>query len=241
MARYPGRVKWLTPVLLLIAAVLAGLLFLRQTDPQPQYGTALADPKPLPALTLLSDQDQPAALNDSQGKLRLIFYGFVRCPDVCPTTLGVLSSQYSALPADLQDKVLVQLVSVDPVHDRPAVLREYLNRFDDRFVGLTGETASIDEAARSMFVGITRLPTAEATDHSAHMSANTETAQSGASVDTGAAPPQESAAEAAMIHSDQVSVVDIQGNFVRVYGNQAVASGQLAQDLPALVAQYGPQ
>ncbi|RTR30331.1 SCO family protein [Deinococcus radiophilus] len=233
--------KWLTPVLLLIAAVLAGLLFLRQTDPQPQYGTALADPKPLPALTLLSDQDQPAALNDSQGKLRLIFYGFVRCPDVCPTTLGVLSSQYSALPADLQDKVLVQLVSVDPVHDRPAVLREYLNRFDDRFVGLTGETASIDEAARSMFVGITRLPTAEATDHSAHMSANTETAQSGASVDTGAAPPQESAAEAAMIHSDQVSVVDIQGNFVRVYGNQAVASGQLAQDLPALVAQYGPQ
>ncbi|MFC6618267.1 SCO family protein [Deinococcus radiophilus] len=180
--------KWLTPVLLLIAAVLAGLLFLRQTDPQPQYGTALADPKPLPALTLLSDQDQPAALNDSQGKLRLIFYGFVRCPDVCPTTLGVLSSQYSALPADLQDKVLVQLVSVDPVHDRPAVLREYLNRFDDRFVGLTGETASIDEAARSMFVGITRLPTAEATDHSAHMSANTETAQSGASVDTGAAP-----------------------------------------------------
>ncbi|WP_261664567.1 SCO family protein [Deinococcus sp. Marseille-Q6407] len=243
--------KWLTPALLLIAAVLAGLLFFRQAGAQPQYGTSLDEPKPLPSVALLDDRGQPANLNDSHGKLRLVFYGFVRCPDVCPATLSVLSRTYGGLRPQLKDKVLVQMVSVDPANDRPEVLRQYLDRFDPAFAGLTGDTAAIDRAAREMFVGVTRPPSL--TDHSQHMNMGashtdhasgasasqvaTAEAASGAATD----PADTGAAEAAMLHGDQVSVVDAQGNFVRVYGNQEILSGQLGEDLPALVTQYGPK
>ena len=46
------------------------------------------------------------------------------------------------------------------------------------------------------------------------------------------------ASEAARIHGDQVSVVDGQGRFVRVYGNQDVVDGALEQDLPGLIGEY---
>lgn len=236
-------VKWLTAALLLIAAVLAGLLFFRQASPQPQYGTALDAPKPLPALTLVNDRGEPASLNDSQGKLRLMFYGFVRCPDVCPTTLSVLSRVMNDLPPELREKVNVQMVSVDPEFDQPNILREYLDKFSPDFVGLTGESSAIDKAAQEMFVGISRP--APATDHSAHMhgteSGSTATASAPATSSASVPAATGAATQAALLHGDQVSVVDTQGNFVRVYGNGAVIGGELAADLPALVAQYGPK
>lgn len=232
--------KWLTPALLLVAAVLAGLLLMKKADPQPQYGTALDVPKPLPAVSLLDDRGQQTTLTDSHGKLRLMFYGFVRCPDVCPATLSVLADTYKGLSPQLRDKVLVQMVSVDPANDRPEVLRAYLDRFDPAFVGLTGETADIDRAAQEMFVGIARPPSL--TDHSAHMAGGSagSTAAPAQASDAAVDPKVTGATQAAMIHGDQVSVVDTQGNFVRVYGNQDILAGQLAQDLPALAAQYGP-
>lgn len=230
-------VKWLTAALLCIAAVLAGLLFFRQASPQPQYGTALDAPKPLPTLALVNDAGQPAMLNDSQGKLRLVFYGFVRCPDVCPATLAVLARAMSDLPPELREKVNVQMISVDPEFDQPNILREYLNKFDPQFTGLTGDTATIDKAAQDMFVGISRP--APATDHSAHMHGAEASATAASDSSTEADPATDTSA--AMLHGDQVSVVDTGGNFVRVYGNQSVIGGELAADLPALVAQYGPQ
>lgn len=237
----------MTPALLLVAAVLAGLLLLKKADPQPQYGTALDTPKPLPAVALLDDRAQATTLSDSHGKLRLMFYGFVRCPDVCPATLSVLSQTYQGLSPQLKERVLVQMVSVDPANDRPEVLRAYLDRFDPAFVGLTGEAANIDRAAQEMFVGIARPPSL--TDHSSHMG-GAQTDEEGASVAAASAPATSAqavdpkvtgATQAAMIHGDQVSVVDAQGNFVRVYGNQDILAGQLDRDLPALAAQYGPR
>ncbi|GHG02303.1 electron transporter [Deinococcus piscis] len=228
--------------MLLVAAVLAGLLLMKKADPQLQYGTALDEPKPLPAVALLDDRGQAATLSDSRGKLRLMFYGFVRCPDVCPATLSVLSDTYKGLSPQLREKVLVQMVSVDPANDRPEVLRAYLDRFDPAFVGLTGETADIDRSAQEMFVGVARPPSL--TDHSGHMGAGHGSTSAAATGEASAAavnPEVTGATQAAMIHGDQVSVVDTQGNFVRVYGNQDILAGRLAEDLPTLAAQYGPQ
>lgn len=44
---------------------------------------------------------------------------------------------------------------------------------------------------------------------------------------------------AALLHGDQISVVNSKGEFVRVYNNQAVLKGELAADLPALLRHYG--
>ncbi|MFC4637630.1 SCO family protein [Deinococcus hohokamensis] len=220
--------KWLTAVLLSLAAVLGGLLLYRTVSPAPLGGEALAA-RPLPALPLTDERGQAARLNDADGRLRLVFYGYVRCPDVCPATLSSLNTIYAGLQPAVRDRIQVQFITVDPQHDTPAVVRSYLAKFNPAFHGLTGPAATINAAARQMFVAnVQPLPQAASHEH-------------GGAAGTGVAAHTDqdaSAQEAARLHGDQVSVVDGQGRFVHLYGNEDVISGVLARDLPQLVRRY---
>ncbi|UQN07161.1 SCO family protein [Deinococcus sp. QL22] len=219
--------KWLTVVLLALAAALGGLLFFRSGAAAPLGGTALEAPVALPKLALTDDAGRPTTLADSGGKLRLVFYGFVRCPDVCPATLATLKGAYEELKPEQQAKLRVQLVSVDPEFDRPTVLREYLNEFSADFVGLTGSVESIDAAAKAMYVtNVAPLPTPAHQEHTDQP-------------DTGKPDSAVSASAAARLHGDQVSVVNARGEFVRVYSNLEVVDGTLKRDLPGLLQEYG--
>lgn len=227
-----SRMKWLTAALLSVAAVLAGLLIIRALNPGLlpgagglSGGTALETPLAVPALALTDDQGRPTTLAASDGRLRLVFFGFARCPDVCPITLASLARTYKTLEDEQRRRVQVQLVTVDPVNDTPPVLREYLNRFDPAFTGLTGKPETINAAARALFVNNVAPP--PATDHSAHLQ-----------TDGASSAPAVTAAEAARIHGDEVRVLDPGGQFVRVYTNTEVMDGTLERDLPALVRQY---
>lgn len=246
--------KWLTAVLVAVAAVLGGLLLYRDVSPAPAGGTALDTPVALPALRLVNERGQATPLNASaDGRMRLVFYGFVRCPDVCPATLASLTRVYADLPAQQRERVQVQFITVDPEHDRPEVVRDYLGRFNPAFSGLTGEAGTIDEAARVMFVANVKPPPQPAQaedhseDHSAHLGGGDEAPAAGDRTGDrvtgdGAANAQAAgsgAAEAARIHGDQVSVVDPAGRFVRVYANGEVIDGTLAADLPGLIRLYG--
>ncbi|WP_216329772.1 SCO family protein [Deinococcus aestuarii] len=228
--------KWLTAVLLALAAALGGLLLYRNASSTPTGGTALDTPIPLPALRLVNERGQAANLQDSGGRVRLVFFGFARCPDVCPATLARLKNDLSGLTPAQRERIQVQLVSVDPEHDLPSVLRDYLGRFDPSFTGLTGNAASIDEAARVMFVAnIAPLPEPE--DHGGHEAHAGAGAQEAPGDHSDEVPG--GANVAARVHGDQVSVVDTRGRFVRVYGNANVISGELERDLPALIRLYG--
>ncbi|WP_027459877.1 SCO family protein [Deinococcus murrayi] len=235
--------KWLTAVLLVVAAVLGGLLLYRNVSPSLAGGTALDTPVELPALPLLNERGERTTLSASDGRMRLMFYGFVRCPDVCPATLASLARIYADLPEDQRQRVQVQFISVDPEHDRPQVVRDYLARFNPAFSGLTGDTATINEAARTMFVGIRHIEPQPAVDHSAHRGHGSMGQEATATPSgNGAANAQQvgaAAVQAALIHGDQVSVIDPQGRFVRVYANAEVIDGTLAADLPGLLRQYG--
>ncbi|WP_161881684.1 SCO family protein [Deinococcus alpinitundrae] len=144
--------KWLTAALLSVAAVLGGLLFFRGNTAEALGGTAL-DPAPrVSALQMVRDDGQPAMLGGASDQVRLVFFGFTRCPDVCPLTLGRLSKIYRQLSAEQQREVQVQLVSVDPQHDSPRVMRAYLDNFDARFRGLTGTPEVAKAAARTFFI-----------------------------------------------------------------------------------------
>ncbi|QLG11466.1 SCO family protein [Deinococcus sp. D7000] len=225
--------KWLTGILLGIAVVLGGLLFARQANPSVTGGTALDHPVPLPALKLVDDRGEATTLAHGDGRLRLIFYGFVRCPDVCPATLASLKNSYDLLTPPQRQKLQIQFITVDPTFDTPGVVRAYLNRFEPAFTGLTGNAETIDAAARAMFVANVKPQPAMEMDHSAHLAA-----PAGSGADNAQAAGA-GAGEAARIHGDQVSVVDPQGQFVRVYSNLDVIGGALQQDLPGLIRKYG--
>lgn len=76
-------------------------------------------------------------LADYRGKLVVIFFGFVQCPDVCPTTLADLAEVRRQLGA-AGHRMQVLFVTVDPERDTPEVLAKYVPAFDPTFVGLRG-------------------------------------------------------------------------------------------------------
>lgn len=144
--------KLLTSLLLALAAVLGGVLAYRSYGPRELHGTALDVPKALAAVPLLRDDGKRALLSDSGGRTRLVFFGYTRCPDVCPATLGVLARAWETLSPGQQAGLEVALISVDPTHDRPAVLRGYLDGFSPAFRGYTGTDADIRAAEKSLYV-----------------------------------------------------------------------------------------
>lgn len=97
----------------------------------------------------LTDQDgKPATDRSFAGKYRIMYFGYTYCPDVCPTTaqtIGAAMRQLDKSDPAVSAKVVPVFVTVDPERDTPAVVKQFVNAFYPRFVGLTGSVAAIDQ------------------------------------------------------------------------------------------------
>jgi len=153
-----------------VCAALAGFWLARELDssvPDLASGTWLPDPKPIADFQLTDHLGRAFTAAELQGRPSLVFFGFMHCPDVCPTTLVKLAQvkKAGALPG-----VRVVFVSVDPERDTPTALGLYVQAFDPDFIGLTGEASAIKRIATQFGVAVNRvdLPGGDYTmDHSA--------------------------------------------------------------------------
>jgi protein SCO1/2 len=144
-----------------IVAMLAGALFaqfMRGSD-QPvvnlSSGTLLPGGREVPDFMLVDSNSKPYTRAQLNGHWSVLFFGFTNCPDVCPTTLTTLAQVEKAL-ADLPEaqRPHMVFVSVDPKRDTPAQVASYTKVFSPGFVGLTGESAQIDQFSRAMGVPV---------------------------------------------------------------------------------------
>jgi protein SCO1 len=77
-----------------------------------------------------------------RGKLLVLYFGYMSCPDVCPTDLMAISSAINLLgPAG--NNVQPIFVTVDPQRDTVEHLRGYVSTFHPRLIGLTGSEHDI--------------------------------------------------------------------------------------------------
>lgn len=97
-------------------------------------------------------------IDDFKGQVTLVFFGFTRCPDVCPTTLMRLRQVRNALGEDA-GKVQVLLVSVDPERDTPDRLGAYVKSFDESFIGLRPEPADLEKVVKAFHAIAVKVPT----------------------------------------------------------------------------------
>lgn len=102
-------------------------------------------------LELTGHDGKPRTLADFRGKVVVVFFGFVHCPDVCPTTLARFAAVMKALGPDAE-RVQVLLVTVDPARDTTDVLAKYVTAFNPTFLGLTGDAAAIERTAKEFRV-----------------------------------------------------------------------------------------
>lgn len=136
----------LLPVLR-VALLALGLLSLAACGGPPYefHGTAYEPVIPAPELVGLQAGDQPFDLHDLPEKVKLVFFGYTFCPDVCPLTLANMRSVYDLLPAVDQRNVAAVFVSVDPERDTPDRLGEYVDAFNPAFYGVHVPAAALEE------------------------------------------------------------------------------------------------
>jgi protein SCO1/2 len=85
---------------------------------------------------------------DFGGSWLLVQFGYTGCPDLCPLSLDTLAEALDRLGA-LGERVQPLLVTVDPAHDTPTVLADFVPAFHPRLLGLTGSEAEIRAVAKA--------------------------------------------------------------------------------------------
>jgi protein SCO1/2 len=123
---------------------------LNQLQSQLQAGTLLPRPRPLIDTTLERSTGQAFGREDLHDQWSVLFFGYTRCPDVCPMelsmlgqTLRILEKQGAAQPTGI-------FISVDPQRDSAANAQEFAEFFHPDFIGLTGNEEAIKQWTRSL-------------------------------------------------------------------------------------------
>ncbi len=150
----------LIPYLLLAAAVAGGVLW-HESEKLPGLGRVVS--------TGQADVGGPFRLTDQTGKsmgdrdfrgrYMLIYFGYSFCPDVCPTTLGVMAEALDKI-GEKSRRVVPIFITIDPERDTPKVLGEYMKAFGPSFVGLTGKPDQIQDVEKKYRVYAVKRPLA---------------------------------------------------------------------------------
>ncbi|MCF8462585.1 MAG: SCO family protein [Rickettsiaceae bacterium] len=97
------------------------------------------------------------------GKLRLVYFGFTYCPDVCPAALQKISTLVDSLKGLGVDIVPI-FITIDPKRDTNEVLEDYMKNFHPDFISLTGDAEEIDRLAKLFKIYYKIAPSKEPND-----------------------------------------------------------------------------
>jgi protein SCO1/2 len=143
------------------------------SDNHGYQGAYLDDPYVVPDIALTDTAGESYSVATSPAPLKLLFFGYTNCPDICQVVMSTMASAVSRLDDDQRERVEVVFVTTDPARDTGPVLRTYLDRLDPDFVGATGGIDRIIELAKPLKVFIAegrKLPNGGyEVDHTTHV------------------------------------------------------------------------
>ena len=150
------------PLILIALLALAGGAglngWMQHTTPYvTQVATRWPATPPLKAFTLVDHHGQVFDLSRIQQHWTLFFFGYTHCPDICPSTLGMLN----VVAQQVRDTVASHplqfvFVSVDPARDTVAVLKPYIDYFNADFIGVTGKPEAIQALVQQFSLPVVR-------------------------------------------------------------------------------------
>lgn len=122
-------------------------------------------PRPVLQFTLTDHTGRHVTEKDFASGLKLVFFGFTGCSNICPVTLTQLSDVQRTLEQQ-QQKVKILFVTLDPTHDTPEALAQYLKNFDADIVGFTGSQQELLPVYAAFRVYAGRAEKNSMSDHS---------------------------------------------------------------------------
>ena len=153
------HVLWLT----LLGVFLSSLAGCSRTDGQasiPFKGLDVTGANYGKDFRLIDVDGRERTLADFKGKAVMLYFGFVQCPDVCPTAL-MRAVETKRLLGAAGDRLQVIFVTIDPERDTAVILKEYMAAFDPGFVALYGNAQRTRETADHFKVYYKKVPTGQ--------------------------------------------------------------------------------
>ena len=95
---------------------------------------------------------------DFRGRWMLVYFGYTRCPDACPTALQDMANALDLVGAR-KSEVAIVFITVDPARDTPQVMKDYVSGFEAPITALSGSPDAIAVAARAYRVYYAKHPT----------------------------------------------------------------------------------
>lgn len=117
------------------------------------HGAQPTTSQPRPDFTLVDTAGHTYDfLQQTHGKVTLLYFGYTHCPDECPTSMADVATALRSLPPSTAAKVTVVFATTDPWRDNAKVLRRWLDKFrpPSPFIGLTGTPGEIAGAETTM-------------------------------------------------------------------------------------------
>lgn len=155
---------------LALGAFAASHWYAPKQRPQLASGTLLNEPRLVAAFSLTDHDGQPWGNAELDGNWTLLFAGFTHCPDVCPTTLGLMKQLDQRLQTQHTPMNFVFL-SVDPERDTPAQLKTYVTHFSPAIRGVSGPRAQLDALCASLGLAYLKIPGASESEYTVDHSA----------------------------------------------------------------------
>ena len=126
------------------------------------------EPKLISDFEFISSNKKIFSKSDLMGKWTLMYFGFTKCPDECPTTMYQLSKLIKVLrdkEYKLDDKQWI-LVSIDPERDTPEMIDNYAKGFDKDFIGVSNNRPMLLSLATQLSVNNVMPSSSNHMDHS---------------------------------------------------------------------------
>ncbi len=159
--------------LILIVAFVLGFslknyLTAQQSRPEPSVETQHNEN------TLFGLNNRAVDIFDTQDpRVRVVYFGFTKCPDVCPTSLAMLAGALNQIKESDKQKIRPLFISLDPERDTADNAAQYAHYFHPMIEGLSASLEKTTAIANRYGVIFrkTELPNSElkyTLDHSSY-------------------------------------------------------------------------
>lgn len=85
--------------------------------------------------------------DQSDERIRIVYFGFTSCADVCPTSMAMLAGAYQEFDESSLQAFRPMLITIDPERDTAENTHKYAQYFDRHFEGFSGSESSIRAVA----------------------------------------------------------------------------------------------
>ncbi len=114
------------------------------------------------------------ALNELKDqKIVLMYFGFLSCPDACPTTLSKMAAVFKTMPPEMLDKISFVFVDLDPERDTIEKLKEYAGFFHPKILPVSLTPGDLNLFTKFFGVAFMKVPLKSqmgyTIDHSTHI------------------------------------------------------------------------